>query len=238
MANSPLRRTVGVLSSLLLAALFVTGFAGTAHAEGGYRYWNYFHLTGQTWEFSQVGPSGYQPKDGAVEAYRFGTSASSDADGIPPRTDLSEVNFDTVCADKQAATGKKRVAVVLDYGSEADADGATPPAPVGECAVVDAKANGQQVLDNVADVRSEDGLTCALDGYPVKGCGDPVTDVKATDERPVTFELPISEAASDDASSDSTEEDSDLLWPLIGVGLAVVLVAASALAMNRRKRSV
>jgi len=238
MANSPLRRTVGVLSSLLLATLFVSGFAGTAHAKDGYRYWNYFHLTGNTWEFSQVGAGDYDPQDGDVEGYRFGTSTASQ--GITPRADLDEVTFDAICADEEAAAGEKRIAVVLDYGNEADAEGATPPAPVGECAVVDAEADGQQVLQAVIDVRVEGGMTCALAGYPASGCGAPVKDAQvAANEEPVAFDLPATDAASasDDAAA-STEEDSDLLWPLVGVGLVVVLIASAALAMNRRKKSV
>lgn len=241
MANSPLRRTVGVLSSLLLATLFVTGFAGTAHAKDGYRYWNYFHLSGSAWEFSQVGAADYDPQDGDVEGYRFGTSTVSDMDGIPPRADLDEVTFDAICADEEAAAGEKRIAVVLDYGTEADADGATPPAPIGKCAVVEAEADGAQVLHAVVDVRVEGAMSCAIDGYPAKGCGAPVKDAQdVADEEAVAFELPSSDAASasDDAASESADQDGDLLWPLVGVGLVVVLIGSSALAMNRRKSSV
>ena len=237
MANSPLRRTVGVLSSLLLATLFVTGFAGTAQAKDGYRYWNYFHLAGNSWEFSQVGAAEYDPQDGDVEGYRFGTTTASDMDGVPPRADLDEVTFDAICTES-AAAGEKRVAVVLDYGTKADADGATPPAPIGRCAVVDAEANGAQVLQAVADVRIESAMSCAIDGYPVKGCGAPVKDAQDTaNEEFVAFDMPSNDAAADDGLYDPAEEESDLLWPLVGVGLVVVLIAASALAMNRRKSS-
>ena len=116
MASSPLRRIVGALASALLACLAVTGFAGAAHAEDGYQYWNYFHLENDAWEFSMDGPAEYQPKDGAVEAFRYGTS--TETQGIEPRVDLAEVSFDTVCADQDAAAGEKRVAVVLDYGTD------------------------------------------------------------------------------------------------------------------------
>ena len=239
--RSPLRRLLGLLSTLLVAGFLVTGFAGTAHAEEGYRYWNYFHLENSEWAFSQVGPAGYQPEDGAVEAYRFGASGSSDTDGIPPRADLSEVNFETICTDQEAAADQKRVAVIVDYGTEADAEGSTPPAPRADCAVVPAEANGQQVLDAVAEVRSEDGLTCALDGYPAQGCGVPVPDVAAAEEQPVAFELPSTdtpaEVGADEAGQPASEETSDLLWPLIGVGLVVVVIASAALALSRRNRS-
>ena len=229
------RRTLGVLASLLFAAFVVTGTAGTAHAADGFRYWNYFHLEDGSWAFSQVGAGDYNPKDGAVEGYRFGTSLT--ADGIPPRADLAEVNFDTVCEGTDAAAGEKRVAVVIDYGTEADADGTTPPDPRAECAVVADDANGQQVISSVADVRAEKGLTCALDGYPVKGCGEPVTAEAPGPEQPVAFALPAAADSDRDAASDAAaDEDSDngLLWPLVGVGAVVVVIAAGGFALSRR----
>ncbi|HZJ07179.1 MAG TPA: SCO2322 family protein [Nocardioidaceae bacterium] len=242
MPRATFRRFFGVTAALFLAAL-VVGSPSTAHAEDGFRYWNYFHLQEGDWAFSQVGPSGYEKlKDGDVEAYRYGTSATSDTDGIPPRADLNEVDFDAICADTDAAAGEKRIGVLLDFGTAADAEGETPPEPRGECAVVEEDANGQQVLEAAADVRAEDGLTCALDGYPVRGCGDPVADVENTDEQPVAFELP-SAPDSDDSSETSAEaadEDSgngDLLWPLVGVGLLVVVIGAAALMLSRRNRS-
>lgn len=233
----PLRRLRGVLSSLLVAGFLVTGLAGAAQAADGYRYWNYFHLQGRSWAFSQVGAGDYQPKDGGVEAYRFGTSASPD--GLPPRADLSTVNFDAICGADEADADQKRVAVVLDYGTEADADGATPPAPRAECAVVAAGADGQQVIQAVADVRVEKGLTCALDGYPAAGCGEPVPDAKAaTEEQAVAFELPAADPGSSQSQAASEEDsDSGLLWPLLGVAVVVVVIAGGALALTRRNRT-
>lgn len=224
-----------MLSALLTAGFIVIGSAGTAHAEDGYRYWNYFHLENDSWAFSQEGSSQYKPEDGAVEGYRFGTTTSSDTDGLPPRADLAEVNFESTCGDEEAATGEKRVGVVIDYGTTADAGDTTPPDPVAECAVVDAKANGLQVLQSVADLRIEKSFSCAIDGYPVKGCGDPVADAKdATDEQPVTFELPDS-ANADSSTADAG--DNGLLWPLLGVGVVVILIAAAALALSRRNKT-
>jgi hypothetical protein len=237
----PLRRLLGTLASLLFAAFVVTGSAGTAHAADGFRYWNYFHLENGSWAFSTVGAGDYDPKDGAVEGYRFGSSFT--AEGIPPRADLAEVNFDTVCDGTEAAAGEKRVAVVIDYGTEDDADGTTPPQPRAECAVVAADANGQQVISSVADVRAEKGLTCALDGYPVQGCGEPVSAEPPTAEQPVTFTLPEAADAGDAGADADTQDaaaaddDNDLLWPLVGVGAVVVVIAAGGLALSRRNSS-
>jgi hypothetical protein len=241
------RRTLGVLLSLLLAGFVVTGVTSSAQAVDGYRYWNYFHLEDGHWAFSKVGAGDYVPADGAVEGYRFGTSTT--AKGIPPRADLAKVNFRTICGGSEAAAGEKRVAVVIDYGTAADADGATPPDPRAACAVVDKKADGLQVLEAVAEVRSEKGLTCALDGYPVRGCGEAVSDAKpVTHEQRVAFDLPATGpsgdasaagAAATGASTDAATQDdgNPLVWPLVAVAVVIAAIAAAGLRLSRRNRS-
>lgn len=215
---------------LLCSLTFGAAGSGTAHAADGYRYWNYFHLSGTTWKFSDVGAGDYKPADGDVEGYRFGTSTT--AKGVTPRADLDEVTFDTICAEKKAPAGDKRVAVVLDYGTNADADGASIPKPRGVCAVVPNKASGQQVLAEVAGLRVENQLICAIDGYPAKGCGTQVKNAKApVAEKPVSFALP---AASTGAS---TSEDSNATAWVVGIGLLIALLAAGAVLLNRRSRT-
>ena len=235
MATALLRRSVGVLLALLFAVLALGISAGAANAADGYRYWNYFHLKDNAWAFSQVGPADYDAKDGAVEGYRFGTSAT--ADGIPPRADLAKVSFDTVCGNTKPAAGKKRVAVVIDYGTTADATRATPPAPRAVCAVVATNANGSQVLQNVADARIEKGLTCGIDGYPASGCGDPVANAKPAGNEPaVAFDLPQADTPTTPTTKAATEaqDDNSLNWPLVGVGVVVLLIAGGGLALSRR----
>ena len=231
------RRLLGILASLFLATFVVAGLPGTAQAADGYRYWNYFHLDNGSWAFSKVGAGEFVPEDGSVEGYRYGTSAT--AAGIPPRADLAEVSFEAVCADEEASADQKRVAVLIDYGTDADAEGATPPAPRGACAVVPNDATGQQVLETTAEVRAEGGLTCAIDGYPVQGCGVSVKNAKDPQEQNVAFELPASAEADADAASAETAEESDtgLVWPLVGVGLVVVVIAAATVGLNRRNKS-
>ncbi len=236
------RRIVGAIITLFLTVVSVSAFAAPAQAEEGYQYWNYFHLEGDTWTFSQVGPADYKPKDGDVEGFRYGTSTASK--GIEPRADLSEVGFDAVCGDTEAGQGEKRVAVLLDYGVEMG--NGTPPEPRADCAVVDTKASTQDILGEVAQVRVESGMTCALDGYPASGCGEPVknADVPAN-EQPVAFALPVDTSAgtSDDATkpaasneAEAEAEDGTALGPVLVVALVVVLIAAAALLLSRRAK--
>lgn len=231
------RRIVGTLSTLLLALLVVTGTAGTAHAEDGYQYWNYFHLQKGSWTFSKVGAGDYTPADGAVEGFRFGTSTQSQ--GIEPRADLDKVDFEAICGTAKAPTGKKRVAVVLDFGAEMGKG--QPPAPRADCAVVAKDASTQQVLEEVADLRVGSGMVCAIDGYPATGCGEPVKNAKVpVHEDSVSFALPSDDGASTAKATASQQADdgsSTGVWTAAGVAVLVLLIAAAAVLMNRRSKT-
>ena len=231
---------MGGLAVLLLSLVFVAGTARTADAADGYKYWNYFHVTDGAYVFAQTGPADYTPKDGAVEAYRYGLSST--AEGLQPRTDATTYTVEDICAGTEAAEGEKLVGVLIDYGTPADADGGTPPEPRAACAAVPTNANGQQVLDAVADVRLDKSLTCGIDGYPVKGCSVTVKNPPAAaTEQTVDFAMPKSAgddastapAASDEAASDS----SGFPWTLVVVVLVVVVLAAGGLLLSRRNKS-
>lgn len=236
----PRRRVAGVLLSALFPLVAVLATAAPSYAEDGYRYWNYSHLKADTFEFAQTGPGDFTPKDGDVEGWRYGTSTVST--GIEPRADLAVVNFDAVCADTEAAAGEKRVAVLVDFGLEADAEGADVPEPLAECAVVPEDANGQQTLESVVDVRGEKGMICALDGYPARGCGDPVGDAQvATDEAPVAFTVSGSAAQADeqagaDQAAPEESEEGGVSPVLIGVLVLIVVLALVAVPLYRRNR--
>jgi hypothetical protein len=240
-STSPsVRRTVGSLLALVASLLLVTGTAGSASAEDGYRYWNYSHLTGGDWEFAQTGPGDFTPKDGDVEGWRYGTSTVSQ--GISPRADLEKVTFDAVCEGTNAAAGEKRVAVLVDFGTDADAQGAEVPDARGECAVVPQKATGQQVLESVVDVRAQQGMICALDGYPAKGCGDPVSDATVPAKvQSVSFQLPAAAqpaagSADTTQAADQADDSTNNAWLLLGAAALVVVLAGVAVPMYRRNR--
>ena len=126
--------------------------------------------------------------------------------------------------------------MLVDFGTEADADGADVPDPRAECAVVPTDATGQQVLESVVDLRAEKGMICALDGYPAKGCGEPVGDAQVSaDEQTVAFTLPVSADDTQEASA-TTEDDGGVSWALIGALALVVVLAAVAVPLYRRNR--
>jgi hypothetical protein len=236
----PLSRSLAVLAVLLLATLFVAGTARTAAAADGYKYWNYFHVEGGKYAFAETGPAEHTPKDGAVEAYRYGLSSA--AEGLKPRTDPTTYTVEEICDGTEADAGQKLVGVLLDYGTAADAEsGDTPPKPRAACAAVPTAANGQQVLDAVADVRVQDQLTCGIDGYPVKGCSVTVKNPPAAAaEQSVEFSLPADASETKSPSSSGPASDSDeggTPWPLVGVGAAVVLLGGGAFVLSRRHKS-
>jgi hypothetical protein len=234
------RRSLGTLVVLLVSFVLVAGTARTADAADGYKYWNYFHVTNGKYVFAKTGPADFTPKDGSVEAYRYGLSST--AAGIEPRTAATTYTVKDICAGTEAAAGQKLVGVLLDYGTAADADGgATPPGPKAACAKVPTDANGQQVLDAVADLRLDKSLTCGIDGYPVQGCSETVRNPPAAaPEQSIDFALPktaadtgTASAASDEASSDS----SGFPVTLVVVGLLVVALAAGGLVLSRRSKN-
>ena len=138
--------------------------------EQAYRYWTYWVLDSGQWSFSQVAPAGTLPEDGAVQGWRFAVTTIAGNSSSTPRTDPA-LAFERACAGITAPAGSKRVAIVIDSGEAALAPSAqVPPAPRAACAVVDADATGAQSLSSIANLRVEDGLVCAIDGYPSGEC--------------------------------------------------------------------
>jgi len=224
------RITTVVLTMLtLLAALAgVVALSGPAQAESGYKFWGYYHLTGGKWVASSKGADGYQPADGAVEGFRYATTTQSDFDR-PPRAMPS---FADVCAGTEAANGKKRVALVLDYGTTQDApEGDTPPQPEAACAVVPAGASTQQALESVQPLRIEKGLICAIGGYPSAGCAEQVKNATVpANEKPVDLAMP------GQGEGEASEAQNSAVLPLVGIGALVVLLGGGAVALARRRR--
>ena len=236
---NPLRRPVAGLLAVLVGMVLgllvgllaaVLGPAGPANAAA-YRYWGYYQLNGATWSFATKGPAQTNPADGSVEGWRFALSGENDA-----RMPRATPTFDQICGHTAASSGQKRVAVVIDYGRQADnAENAEPPAAAGRCAVVATSATGLEVLSKVADVRTDKGLVCGVDDYPATGCGDQVktlpAEAKAADT-PVRLELPASKKPSAPAAEDESHTGS-----YVGIAIAVLAVSAVVVAALRRRRT-
>ncbi|WP_269854193.1 SCO2322 family protein [Streptomyces sp. RPT161] len=210
-----------VLAVPLLAATVL--FAAPPAQAEGYRYWSFWERDGGSWSYARTGPAMARPSDGDVEGWRFAVSADS-ASAAKPR---GGAEFGTICAHTETRPGMKRVALVLDFGTAADApNGATPPPAHTACAQVPQDASAADALAAVAKPLrySSAGLVCAIAGYPQSGCGEQVGSSPRRGPEP-------SAAARPKASGGG---------PSLGLfaGVAVVVaLGAGAVWQSRRRRS-
>ncbi|OON76742.1 hypothetical protein GBW32_09830 [Streptomyces tsukubensis] len=214
---------------MLLAALTVTLGAGQAHAAG-YRYWSFWDrdTAKSTWTYATQGPSVARPDDGDVQGFRFAVSADSKNASEPRGT----ASFAGICADTPARDGSKRVALVLDFGTRADAPGGEhPPKGRTACARVAEDATTADALASVAKPLRYDAsaLLCAVSGYPGSGCGEQVKDGGSASES--AKESPVPSA---DGSRGSGGPSVGLI---AGIAAVVVLGGAAFWQSRRRGRS-
>ncbi|GGV78413.1 hypothetical protein GCM10010294_47290 [Streptomyces griseoloalbus] len=165
-------------ATVLFLAALVSLPAGAGQAQAaGYRYWSFWERDGTAWTYATQGPSLVRPADGDVQGFRFSVSEDS-ADAAKPR---GTADFATLCAETPAREGEKRVALVIDFGTPADAPpGETPPAARTACARVPEDATTADALAAVAEPLRYDtnALLCAITGYPEKGCGEQISAQK------------------------------------------------------------
>ncbi|MEU6842338.1 SCO2322 family protein [Streptomyces sp. NPDC046716] len=207
------------LALALLVAVLGLAVAAPAQAAG-YRYWSFWENDGGSWTYATMGPGQSRPSDGDVEGFRFAVSADS-KDATKPR---GAADFDAVCGDTGAQDGKKRVAVVIDFGTAEDApDGETPPKARTACARVGEDATAADALAAVAKPLRYDSsaLLCAISGYPKSGCGEQVSGHKH------------SPSATEPAKKSSHSLPS--VGVLAGV-VAVVVLGGAAIWQAKRRR--
>ncbi|MGI5375041.1 SCO2322 family protein [Streptomyces sp. CA-251387] len=205
------------LAPLLAALVLLTGAAQAAQATG-YRYWSFWDHDGDTWTYATQGPSTARPSDGDVQGFRFAVSEDSKNAARPRGTAV----FEVICARTPPQDGKKRVALVIDFGTTADApSGETPPARRAACARVAPDATTAEALAAVAKPLRYDtnALLCAISGYPEKGCGEQVSSA----EKPTTSE------------KKDTSDDGPSLGLVAGIAVVAVLGAAAAWQARRRR---
>lgn len=229
-------RRAGRATALLVVLGAVLAVLGTGTAQAaGYRYWSFWEGSGSGWAYATQGPSLVRPDDGAVQGFRFAVSADSQDAAKPRRSP----DFATICADTPAEGGSKRVALVIDPGTAADAPGgAAPPALRTACARVPKDASSAEALASVAKPLryGSDALLCAISGYPASGCGEQVAGSGQTDSsREATAEASAPASAGVATGGDGSDGGGPSAGVLVGVG-AVLLLGIAAVAQARRRR--
>ncbi|MFC5174415.1 SCO2322 family protein [Streptomyces mutomycini] len=239
-----MRHPLGRAALLILvgAVLAVLG-AGSAQAAG-YRYWSFWEGDGgKGWTYATQGPAVVRPDDGAVQGFRFSVSEDSQDSAQPRRAP----DFGAVCAGTPAKDGLKRIALVIDPGTAADApDGEKPPGPRTACARVAPEASTAEALAAVAKPLRYDSsaMLCAISGYPRSGCGEQTGDGGSKEATAPAGTSSADDAASDGASDGSSSPPSSSddgggggpsVGVLAGVGAVLALGVAAVLQARRRR---
>ena len=198
-------------AALIAVAAALAAFLPASSAEAtSYRFWIYWTGGSGDWDFAAQGAS-RRPADGAVEGWRFAISEEVGASATPR---LSS-SFQQICGSTQPVQGKKRVGLVIDFGTGADAPSgqSPPPGPVARCVVAPTTANGYEILTSVTSLRVDDGMICGIAGYPTSGCGEVVRSPKPdknSNNNPDNDTGPASPGSNpDDASSSTNPEGSN-----------------------------
>ncbi|MFE6910634.1 SCO2322 family protein [Streptomyces erythrochromogenes] len=208
---------LGVVLALLAAAPALAA---------GYRYWSFWDgAAGGQWSYATQGPSLARPADGSVQGFRFAVSKDAAAEAAKPR---AAADFEAVCGATPPAEGRKRVALVIDFGVQADAPtGEVVPqeAPRTACAQVAPEATTAEALAAVAKPLryNSAALLCAISGYPQHGCGEQIAETGAPQ-------------ASAEPSGSAPGGGGPSAGLLVGVAAVAALAAAGVWQSRRRRR--
>lgn len=156
---------------IAVTALLLSLSTPAQAADTGYRYWGYFQAApnATSWTPAMTGPT-VVVADGSVEGWAFTFSNAAIPDAKSPKVAPS---FSKICGKTKAVNGKKRVAVMIDFGSAVLRPKAEMPGKlIQRCVVADKEALGIEILGQVAKIRAQgSGFICGLNGYPAKECG-------------------------------------------------------------------
>ncbi|MBT2458414.1 SCO2322 family protein [Streptomyces sp. ISL-86] len=237
---APAPASLALAFAVLLTTLLTTASPALA---AGYRYWSFWDGAGGQWKYATQGPSTARPADGAVQGFRFAVSKDTAAEAAQPR---AAADFEAVCSATAPAAGKKRVALVIDFGIPADSpSGEAPPqsAPRTACAQLPPDGTAAEALAAVAKPLryNSAALLCAVSAYPKQGCGEPIAEPDPTQSAPseASTSASASTLASTPASASEPDSEPDS-GPSVGLlaGIAAVAaLAAAALWQSRRRRT-
>jgi hypothetical protein len=233
---SPCRRIAALLSTFVVAVVATLGLATAPANAVAYRFWSYWQGSSGQWVAATTGPDGYTVVDQDVQGWRFGIATS--APETPPD---NAADFAALCpamATGDAPVGQVRVAVVVDSGFAADAPGGqTPPADTVDCVTLPTGSTGSQALAAAATVTDQNGLVCAVDGFPADECSAEVSDADAAaaaQAAATESPNPAPVGTTSDSSSAGTSGGNVALLTGLGV-VALVALLIGVVVMNRRR---
>ncbi|WP_327131885.1 SCO2322 family protein [Streptomyces sp. NBC_01343] len=219
---------------VLAFGILLTLLASSPALAAGYRYWSFWEGPGGQWQYATQGPSTARPADGSALGFRFSVSRDAAAEAAKPR---AAADFAAVCGATAAVEGRKRIAVIVDFGVPADAPaGDAPPqdAPRTACAQVAPDATAAEALAQAAKPLryNSAALLCAVSGYPKQGCGEPIADAE---EKPRAEEQPRASATPEPSAQAAPSDGGPSTSLLVGLA-AVAALAAAAVWQSRRRR--
>ncbi|MFJ7774576.1 SCO2322 family protein [Streptomyces yangpuensis] len=209
----------------LVLGIVLTLLAAAPALAAGYRYWSFWDgAAGGQWSYATQGPSLARPADGSVQGFRFAVSKDAAAEAAKPR---AAADFEAVCGATAPVEGRKRVALVIDFGVQADAPtGEVVPqeAPRTACAQLAPEATTAEALAAVAKPLryNSAALLCAISGYPQHGCGEQMAETGA--------------AQASAEPSGSAPGGGPSAGLLVGIAAVAVLAAAGVWQSRRRRR--
>lgn len=224
-----------LLAVLALAAAALLAAASPASATA-YRYWSYWQGATGTWVAAQTGAGEHALVDRDVQGWRFVLSTDQPSEAPDNAPDFAALCPDLAAGD--APAGQLRVAVVVDSGFRAHApEGQSPPADVVSCVTVPAGATGNQALAAAATVTEDQGLVCAVNGFPEGECGAAVPDdVAAAAVAAAGSEQPNPAVGEPAAETGSDDTGSPAGFVVGAAVLAALLGLAWAIPAARRRR--
>ncbi|MFF4320192.1 SCO2322 family protein [Streptomyces sp. NPDC001568] len=232
------RRRPSALAGAVLGVLglVLTLFAASPAVAASYRYWSFWDGADARWAYATQGPSTARPADGAVIGFRFSVSKDAAAEAAQPR---AAADFAAVCADTAPAAGKKRVALVIDFGVPEDAPaGERLPqdAPRAVCAQVAPAATAAEALAEVAKPLRYNGsaMLCGISGFPRTGCGEPIADSGSGAGAPTASGTPA--AQSPPPAAGGAQDSGPSVGLVAGIAAIAALAAAGVWQSRRRRR--
>ena len=235
--NSPFRRIAALLSTLIVAVVATLGLAAAPADAAAYRFWSYWQGASGQWVAAQTGPADYTVVDQDVQGWRFGIATT--APMTPPDNAPAFATLCPALVSGEAPSGQVRVAVVVDAGFVADApSGQTPPADEVSCVTVPSASTGSQALSAAGTITEQNGLVCAIDGFPANECSAEITDAEASAAaQAAASESPNPAQIGADAAADPASDSSGSSWLVLGVGVAALVALVLGIVVTARRRS-